>query len=69
MKKRASPREFSKPATLRANDIAAQIGIDPATLYRWLQRGIFPQPTIRVGRTVRWSSAVVERFILEGVTA
>ena len=69
MAAKALPRELSKPATLRANDIAAEIGIDPATLYRWLQRGIFPPPVIKVGRTVRWSRAVVEKFIAEGVTA
>lgn len=69
MAKEALPRELIKPATLRAHDIAAEIGIDPATLYRWLQRGIFPPPVIKVGRTVRWSRAVVEKFISEGVTA
>ena len=57
-----------KPATLRASDISIALDINPATLHRWRQRGIFPQPTIRVGRTVRWSAAVVEKFIAEGVT-
>ena len=69
MAKKAVPQEASKPSTLRANDIAAEIGIDPATLYRWLQRGIFPPPGIKVGRTVRWSRAVVDRFVAEGVLA
>jgi predicted DNA-binding transcriptional regulator AlpA len=63
-----TPRDLIKPATMRASDISATVGIDRATLYRWLQRGIFPPPTIRVGRTVRWSVAVVEKFIAEGVT-
>ncbi len=66
---RTESRDPIKPATLRASEISASIGIDPATFYRWLQRGIFPPPTIRVGRTVRWSTAVVEKFITEGVTA
>ena len=69
MAKKAVPQEASKPSTLRANDLAAEIGIDPATLYRWLQRGIFPPPGRKVGRTVRRSRAVVEKFISEGVTA
>lgn len=69
MAKEALPREPSKPATLRANDVAAEIGIDPATLYRWLQRGILPPPTIKVGRTVRWSRAVLDKFLIEGATA
>lgn len=69
MATKTQSRDPIKPATLRASDISASIGIDPATFYRWLQRGIFPPPTIRVGRTVRWSTAVVDKFIAEGVTA
>jgi excisionase family DNA binding protein len=56
------------PQTLTASEVAQVVGIDRGTLYRWLDREIFPAPTIKVGRTVRWSKKVVDEFVEKGVT-
>ncbi len=56
------------PQTLTASEVAQVVGIDRGTLYRWLDREIFPAPTIKVGRTVRWSKKVVDEFVDKGVT-
>ena len=57
------------PKTIPLGPVADLIGIDRSTAYRWLARGILPKPTIKVGRTVRWSVQSIENFISEGVTA
>lgn len=62
-------KEPVQAATMPPAAVAARLGIDRATLYRWLKRGVMPQPQIRVGRTVRWSVQAVDKFITEGVQA
>ena len=56
-------------ATLTPSEVADKIGVHRASLYRWIDRGVFPAPTVKVGRTVRWPLAVVDRWIAEGVRA
>lgn len=55
--------------TITQAQISAEIGIDKATFWRWVKRGIFPPPSIKVGRTVRWSTAAVEEWLAKGVQA
>jgi excisionase family DNA binding protein len=57
------------PATFTPIEVAALIGIDRSTAYRWLKRGILPAPTIKVGRTVRWSAAAIDEWLAKGVQA
>lgn len=64
-KAKAAP---AAPQTLTAVEVAQVVGVDRGTIYRWLGREIFPAPTIKVGRTVRWSKKVVDEFIEKGVT-
>jgi excisionase family DNA binding protein len=56
-------------ATLSLSQVTALVGIHRATLYRWMARADmrFPAPTIKAGRTVRWSRTVVDKWILDGV--
>ncbi len=48
--------------TVTAAQAAALHGVHRATVYRWIARGIFPAPTVKRGRTVRWSRAQVEAW-------
>lgn len=61
-----NPKHIEAPQALTAPQVAAMLGIDRSSLYRWLDRGIFPKPNIKHGRTVRWSRRAVERFIETG---
>ena len=56
------------PQTLTPSDAAAKIGINRATFYRWIDRGLVPPASIRVGRTVRWSVRAIDQLIEGGVT-
>ncbi len=59
--------EKSVAKTLHPAGVARRVGVNRSTLHRWRKRGLFPPPTIKVGRTVRWSTAVVDAFIEQGV--
>lgn len=48
--------------TVTASQAAELHGVHRATIYRWMTRGIFPAPTVKKGRTVRWSRAEVETW-------
>ena len=62
--------ESTLPAgTIRANDVAARLGIGRSTFYKWQGLGIGPKPVIRHGRTALWSKAAVEAFIAGGAGA
>lgn len=58
-----------EPLTLTPTEVAKLVGISRAGLYRWLARGVFPQPTFKAGRTVRWSRAAVQQWAGSGMTA
>lgn len=71
-----APNKPRNPKALRAPGLtvtpmqaAELMGVHRATLYRWLERGLFPQPTMKAGRTVRWSRELVEKFAREGLLA
>lgn len=48
--------------TLKPTEVAKLVGISRAGLYRWIARGFFPAPSIKAGRTVRWSRATVQQW-------
>ena len=62
-------QEGLTPRTLPPVGAAEYIGVHVCTLHRWIARGLFPKATIRVGRTVRWSTQALDKFIAEGVQA
>lgn len=45
--------------------VAARLGIAPATLRKWRCTGAFDLPFVKLGHTVRYRMADVERFIAE----
>lgn len=46
---------------LTPKDIAAQFGVAPATVYRWIKAG--QVPSVRVGRTVRVKRTDLDRIL------
>lgn len=56
----------SIPALLRLPAVLALIGVSKATLYRWANAGMFPQPRALTPTrsTVAWSAAEVHAWIV-----
>lgn len=52
---------------LSKSQVAQRLGVHKTTILRMVKEGRFPQPSIRDVRVVRWSSDVVDRFILGGM--
>jgi len=44
---------------LTVKDLAARYGVHSATIWRWVQRGHFPQPYQIAKGTTRWSASDV----------
>lgn len=55
--------------TLSPVGVAARVGVHRATIFKWVKADIFPQPTIRAGRVVRWSVKAVDAWIEKGIQA
>lgn len=58
----------NRPETFAMPAVGAYLGVHPQTARDWVRKGILPLPAIKVGRTVRWSRAQLEKFVSEGVT-
>jgi prophage regulatory protein len=44
-------------------DLTSDYGLSPATVYRWISEGSFPQP-IRLGRnSVAWKGEEIEEWV------
>lgn len=61
----ASHQSDSTPRLLRKSDLAKQLSISERHVERLAQAGHLPPP-IRLGRVVRYSSAAIEAWILDG---
>ena len=61
-----SIRQVSAPSTLTAVGVADRVGVHRATIWKWLREGLLPQPSIRRGRVVRWSTKQIDDFITGG---
>lgn len=49
--------------TLTTAEVAQRLGISPHTVTRAIDRGEFPMRAIRIGRTLRFSKAEVDRYL------
>ncbi len=58
-----------RPETFAMPEVAQYMGLHPQTAREWVRKGILPPPIIRVGRTVRWSRAQLEKVVADGVQA
>lgn len=61
--------DTTNPRMLGMQDICEMIGIGRRTLQTWRNRGLFPTPDLKLGQTVRWNPATVERFLNENSPA
>jgi len=48
---------------LTAKDVCARLNCATSTLYRWLDKDLFPRP-MYIGRMVRWTEDDVGTFII-----
>lgn len=46
---------------LTVKDVCSRLNCATSTIYRWLDKGIFPQP-MRIGGMVRWTEEDIEAF-------
>jgi excisionase family DNA binding protein len=52
---------------LTVKEAASIMRVKPDTLYNWIRTGVLREPlVVRIGKTIRISSAVLERAITEG---
>lgn len=47
-----------------AKYLANELGVDRETIYRWIKRGVIPEPQ-KHGRFLRWSDDVVSAILTE----
>ena len=55
----------SKLKILRAAELASLLGISQTSLWRWRQRGDFPQPIALGSRMVGWKISEIETWLDE----
>jgi hypothetical protein len=55
-------RVFDAPAAMLQKDVAAELGVSPRTLSRWLRDGYGPT-AVRVGTNLLYDRAAVDAFV------
>lgn len=45
---------------LSVKEVAARYGVDPSTIWRWLKKGLFPEPKRFGPQTLRWAISDLE---------
>lgn len=58
----------SQPQMIDVREVATILSISTRSVWRLVSRGDLPQP-IRLGRTVRWRSTDIDRWIEDKVNA
>jgi excisionase family DNA binding protein len=59
----------SGASTLTIAEAATVLGLHPKTAYRLIRRGQFPIPVLHIGRTMRVSRIMLDRYLSTGVAA
>lgn len=59
----------ARPETFAMPEVGKYFGVHPQTAREWVQKGLIPAPIIKVGRTVRWSRAQLEKVVADGMQA
>jgi prophage regulatory protein len=49
---------------MRIEQVCFSTGFKKPTIYEWMRQGKFPRP-IKIGRSARWPSSDVEKWIAE----
>jgi prophage regulatory protein len=55
--------------TLRTDDTAAVVNVNPSTLWRWIQAGLFPAPKSLGPHSVGWDASTVRDWLASRETA
>jgi len=50
---------------LNSKEVARRLSVSLRTFERWVATGIFPGVDLRIGRTVRWKTTTVDRWIAD----
>ena len=61
MQERETPKTSLK--LLRMRDLAAEYGLTPASVYRWIGEGAFPLPVNLGSNSVAWHREEVEHWV------
>jgi len=56
-------------ALVSDREIAAVIGVNPATVWRWVQSGRLPRPTKIGTRCTRWTVGAVRKLLAQKAAA
>jgi prophage regulatory protein len=51
---------------MRIEQVCFSTGFKKPTIYEWMRQGKFPRP-IKIGRSARWPSSDVEKWIAEKI--
>jgi prophage regulatory protein len=51
---------------MRIEQVCFVTGFKKTTIYEWMRKGKFPRP-IKIGRSARWTSCDVERWITDKI--
>ncbi|WP_369064277.1 helix-turn-helix transcriptional regulator [Enterobacter sp. MALB-1] len=51
---------------MRIEQVCFATGFKKPTIYEWMRKGKFPRP-IKIGRSARWPSSDVEKWIAEKI--
>lgn len=54
---------------LTMTEVCEWIKTSERTLQTWRQRGLFPEPDVNVGKTIRWRRSTVLRWLDEQAAA
>lgn len=60
---KAAKQEFES-RYIGIRECAARYSLSRSTLYRYIQRGLFPKPA-RIGASMRWDVAVCDAFMAD----
>lgn len=47
---------------LSVGDLRGQLSCSTSTIYRWIEKGLFPKP-IKIGGMARWRKADYDKFV------
>ena len=54
---------IAREPLLSPADVARQIQVSGRTLRYWRASGVFPQPDLAIGRTVRWQQTTIDAWL------
>lgn len=58
-------KPLSEDRLLKVSELAEFLGVYPSTIYRWLRRGMLPQPFEIGEKAVRWRQSEIEKWLEE----